>query len=86
MSCDLVIFDCDGVLVDSEPIANKIFTRTLRDLGFDWSYDEVCERFIGKSMAHCVEAIENGVSRGHLLYGEPGVLLQELYTTDGTGA
>ena len=26
MSPELIIFDCDGVLVDSEPISNRVFT------------------------------------------------------------
>lgn len=58
MTCDLLIFDCDGVLVDSEPIANRVFTAALNALGFDWSYEEVCRRFIGCSMAHCLLEIE----------------------------
>ena len=29
----LVIFDCDGVLVDSEPISNTVLARTLTDAG-----------------------------------------------------
>ena len=63
MNCELVIFDCDGVLVDSEPISNRVFTAALRDLGFDWSYDEVCRRFIGHSMAHCLLEIEADLGR-----------------------
>jgi len=60
---DLIIFDCDGVLVDSEPISNRVFTAALRELGFDWSYEQVCDRFIGLSMARCIELIENGLGR-----------------------
>jgi beta-phosphoglucomutase-like phosphatase (HAD superfamily) len=34
MECfDLVIFDCDGVLVDSERITNVVFARMLNELG-----------------------------------------------------
>ena len=58
MSCELVIFDCDGVLVDSEPISNRVFTSALHELGFDWTYDRVCRRFIGLSMPLCIEQIE----------------------------
>jgi HAD superfamily hydrolase (TIGR01509 family) len=60
---DLIIFDCDGVLVDSEPIANRVFTAALHELGFDWSYAQVCERFIGLSMTRCVELIEDDLRR-----------------------
>lgn len=63
MNLELVIFDCDGVLVDSEPIANRVFTAAVQRLGFDWSYDEVCRRFIGRSMKHCMEEIERDLGR-----------------------
>jgi HAD superfamily hydrolase (TIGR01509 family) len=53
----LVIFDCDGVLVDSEPASNRVFVEELRHLGLDLGYDEVCRRFIGLSMGRCVEII-----------------------------
>ncbi len=62
MNCELVIFDCDGVLVDSEPIANRVFTAALHELGVDWTYHEVCSRFVGMSMAHCVERIEEALN------------------------
>ncbi|MFI6732760.1 HAD family hydrolase [Nonomuraea sp. NPDC050451] len=47
MAVDLVIFDCDGVLVDSEPISVRVGTAALRRLG--WSIDETeyIERFVG---------------------------------------
>lgn len=36
-------------------------------------------------LAQCVEALEKGVTRAHLIPAFPGSLLQELYTTDGSG-
>lgn len=48
---DLVIFDCDGVLADSEKIAVKIDMLILADLGWPMSLDEVAERFVGRSFA-----------------------------------
>lgn len=48
---DLVIFDCDGVLVDSEKIAVRIDARMLADLGWPLSEDEIVERFVGRSFA-----------------------------------
>ena len=30
---ELVIFDCDGVLVDSEPIANRVLAQSLSEIG-----------------------------------------------------
>jgi len=63
VNCDLIIFDCDGVLVDSEPTANRVFTAALHELGLDWSYEQVCGRFIGLSMSRCVELIEEELGR-----------------------
>lgn len=37
----LVIFDCDGVLVDSETIAIRVDQRVLTDLGWDLQVDEI---------------------------------------------
>jgi len=54
----LVIFDCDGVLVDSEPIANRIFTDALNEVGLRIGYEEVCRDFVGLSMAECLRRIE----------------------------
>lgn len=45
----LVIFDCDGVLVDSEPIFNKALHGFLRALGAQLSLAQCCKLFTGKS-------------------------------------
>jgi HAD superfamily hydrolase (TIGR01509 family) len=47
---ELVIFDCDGVLVDSERIVNAIESRELARLGIDLTADEVRARFKGKTI------------------------------------
>jgi HAD superfamily hydrolase (TIGR01509 family) len=54
---DLVIFDCDGVLVDSERIANREFAALLSELGLHFTMAEMFETFVGNSMARCVEII-----------------------------
>jgi HAD superfamily hydrolase (TIGR01509 family) len=46
---ELVIFDCDGVLVDSEPIAIRIDVEMLAEVGLPMSEAEVIERFVGRS-------------------------------------
>ena len=51
---DLVIFDCDGVLIDSEPIANVVFSRQLGTVGIRMSPDEVMRTFVGKSRDTCI--------------------------------
>lgn len=55
---ELVIFDCDGVLVDSEPISNDVLSAMLNELGLAFSIEEVCERFMGRSMQHCLQTLE----------------------------
>jgi HAD superfamily hydrolase (TIGR01509 family) len=45
----LVIFDCDGVLVDSEPIAVRIDVEMLAEVGVTMSEQEVIERYVGRS-------------------------------------
>ena len=45
----LVIFDCDGVLVDSEPISVRIDVEMFAEVGMTVSEREVIERFVGRS-------------------------------------
>jgi HAD superfamily hydrolase (TIGR01509 family) len=59
----LVIFDCDGVLVDSEPLANASFARALAREGIDWSVEETMCRLMGRSLKSCVEIIEGVLKR-----------------------
>jgi HAD superfamily hydrolase (TIGR01509 family) len=54
---ELVIFDCDGVLVDSELIANRVFAAMLGELGLPVSLDYMFEHFVGRSMQHCWEQV-----------------------------
>ena len=54
---DLVIFDCDGVLVDSERIANRVFALLLKEIGLHFTLPEMFETFVGNSMPRCVEII-----------------------------
>ena len=58
MSFDLVIFDCDGVLVDSEPIINRAHARTLTACGHAITEQELVARFCGMSNSEMLEIIE----------------------------
>jgi HAD superfamily hydrolase (TIGR01509 family) len=55
LRCALVIFDCDGVLVDSEPLANRVLSDLLADCGLRLGADEVMKRFVGKTKRGCLE-------------------------------
>lgn len=63
MPVDLVIFDCDGVLIDSERLAVKIDVIVLRELGWPLSEREVIERFVGRSARDQQTAIEEHLGR-----------------------
>lgn len=54
-----VIFDCDGVLVDTELLANRCFAAALNRAGLPWSVEETMRRLVGRSMGACVDIIES---------------------------
>lgn len=54
---ELVIFDCDGVLVDSERISNQVFADMLNELGIPATLDYMFEHFVGHSMNYCMELV-----------------------------
>jgi HAD superfamily hydrolase (TIGR01509 family) len=59
----LVIFDCDGVLVDSELITNRVFAQMLNELGIAISLEDMFERFVGRSMPQCLEIVTKLLGR-----------------------
>ena len=63
MKVELVIFDCDGVLIDSERIAVRIDAMVLARLGWHLSEEEVVERFLGRSEEAMVAEIEEHLGR-----------------------
>ena len=58
-----VIFDCDGVLVDSELLSIRIDQQVLADLGWDLTLDEIVERFVGRSQAAYERDVEEHLGR-----------------------
>ncbi|MFD8542009.1 HAD family hydrolase [Streptomyces rubrogriseus] len=50
MRYDLVIFDNDGVLVDSEPISNRLLAGYLTELGHPTSYEDSLRDYMGGAM------------------------------------
>ncbi len=63
MTPDLIIFDCDGVLVDSEPLCNRVLTDCLNEAGFDLSFDEVARTCIGLTLDRCFAMLEERFGR-----------------------
>jgi HAD superfamily hydrolase (TIGR01509 family) len=61
---DLVIFDCDGVLVDSETLANQAFSEYLATLDIHLNPRQVTDDFVGRSLSSCKVILED---RGHTL-------------------
>lgn len=62
---DLVIFDCDGVLVDTETLANRRLAQWLGEAGFPVTFEYCRKHFTGRSMSSIQEEIEAaGVSLG----------------------
>jgi HAD superfamily hydrolase (TIGR01509 family) len=60
---ELVIFDCDGVLIDSERLLVPIDAAILNELGWPITESEVAERFLGRSAAECDLDIERRLGR-----------------------
>jgi HAD superfamily hydrolase (TIGR01509 family) len=58
-----VIFDCDGVLVDSEPLANACLREALAGQGLVLDVAEVRRRYVGLSMASMMSAVETELGR-----------------------
>ncbi|MEK0083970.1 HAD family hydrolase [Benzoatithermus flavus] len=60
---DLVVFDMDGVLVDSEPISCRITAESLTRAGYPISAEEVRNRFLGISTPDMMRAVEAALAR-----------------------
>ena len=74
---DLVIFDCDGVLVDSERIANEVFARVLNEeCGLSFGLAEMFDIFVGHSTAQCMQIVAQMLGR------TPPAGLEERYKND----
>ncbi|MET0278039.1 MAG: HAD-IA family hydrolase [Pseudorhodoplanes sp.] len=54
----MIIFDCNGVLVDSEPIATRVVAEALRNIGIDIAPEAVARYFAGRRPADMFADIE----------------------------
>jgi HAD superfamily hydrolase (TIGR01509 family) len=62
-SFELVIFDCDGVLVDSEPLSNRILAERLTAIGLPTTVEDAIRDYMGRSWKSDVELIESRLGR-----------------------
>lgn len=60
---DLIIFDCDGVLVDSERLAVAVEVRLITELGWAITEADVLDRFVGRSDTYMLREIEHAIGR-----------------------
>jgi HAD superfamily hydrolase (TIGR01509 family) len=60
---ELVIFDCDGVLVDSEPIINRVHAALLGQFGFAFTPELLLARFCGTPDAEMLATIQHEAGR-----------------------
>jgi HAD superfamily hydrolase (TIGR01509 family) len=59
---DLIIFDCDGVLVDSEILAAEVESKLLTEAGYPISTEEMGERFAGMTWQNILFEVEREAS------------------------
>ncbi|MES1991704.1 MAG: HAD family phosphatase [Pseudomonadota bacterium] len=59
----LVIFDCDGVLVDTETLANQLLVKVLAEDGFEISYEDCRRLFVGKTLEAVMAHVEAAIGR-----------------------
>lgn len=60
---ELVIFDCDGVVVDSERITHDVFGRFIRGLGADLDDAQMNELFLGRRLDDCLAIVADLTGR-----------------------
>jgi HAD superfamily hydrolase (TIGR01509 family) len=63
MRYDLVIFDNDGVLVDSEPISNRLLAAYLTEIGHPTSYEDSLRDYMGAAMHRVHDLIRERTGR-----------------------
>ena len=63
MAVDLVIFDCDGVLVDSEVISCRAHALVLTRHGYPITEEQVLKRFLGVSEREARQIVEAEIGR-----------------------
>ena len=88
-----LIFDCDGVLVDSEYLASRVESELIRDLGLTLSVDEVHDLFLGKTVDGVLDAIAaragqrpSSIWAYNWAFATAHAFMRELRMVEGVGA
>ena len=55
---EAMLFDCDGVLVDSEPIVNQVLRDEVAALGWEMSIEQCIQTFVGFSLEEVQARVE----------------------------
>ncbi len=63
MEVKCIIFDCDGVLVDTEKIGNEILLSMAAEHGFEMKIEDAYSNFNGRNLKECFLHIENTIGR-----------------------
>lgn len=63
MNCKAVIFDCDGVLVDSETLGNRVLAEMITEAGFPISPEQALRKFKGGKLADCIAGVEDQLGK-----------------------
>jgi HAD superfamily hydrolase (TIGR01509 family) len=84
ISPTLHIFDCDGVLVDSEVLATRIESQLLRDVGLELTPESIAEAFVGLSDAEMHGRIEAewGITLPDDFTANRAARLEEVFRTE----
>ena len=64
-----ILFDCDGVLVDSEPITVGVLHAMLGEMGWDLPLEECIRRFVGKAFK----------DEAHVIHEHTGYLIDDAW-------
>lgn len=60
---EAVLFDCDGVLVDSEVLSTRALHRSIQSLGMNYTEAQVHQEFTGHSWPDCVKMVEQRLGK-----------------------
>jgi HAD superfamily hydrolase (TIGR01509 family) len=81
---DLILFDCDGVLVDSEILAANLGARLLTEVGVPIAPRELCERYAGMEWRAIMDDLEtrHQMTLPETLFAESNALLDAMLANE----